>query len=68
MKESKDDMLPTTSSSEPKRSDTTTLADELLRAADKIKWPRSPEIGALEHMAELSHIAGYYCLEDLMDT
>ena len=48
------------------RSDALALADELSRAANKIKWPRAPGMKDLERMAELAAIAGYYCLGDLM--
>ena len=54
--------------SEPLRSDTLSLSDELSRSANTIKWPLAPEIGDLEKMTGISTIADFYCLEDLMDT
>ena len=41
-KESENDTLPTTSSSEPPRSDSPSLSGELSRAKDSIKWPCAP--------------------------
>ena len=44
------------------------LADELSRVADTIKWPRAPEMGKVEKMAELAAAAGCCFLGDLLDT
>ena len=59
-KESRDDTLPTTSSAEPQRFDTSSLSDELCRDAGAIKWPRAQEMGELGQMAELSIVLDYY--------
>ena len=53
-----------TSSSEPLRSDTLSLSDELSRSADTIKWSRGPEMRNLGEMFEIATVADYYCLED----
>ena len=56
-----------TSSSDALRSDVFSLADELSRVADTIKWPRAPEMGEVEKMAELATAADCYSLGDLLD-
>ena len=44
------------------------MADELSRVSDKWKWSKPPETEEIEKLAELAALAGYYALEDLLDT
>ena len=65
-KDTQHGMLPTTSPFGPRLSDAFSLTAGLSRAADKIKWPRSPELGDLEKMAELPTAAGLYQVANRM--
>ena len=64
--DTQNDMRPI-SVSEPTRSDTIFLAGEPPRASDAIKWTRAPELTDLEKTSDLTSVAGYCCLEDLVD-
>ena len=61
------DMLPPTSPT-PRRSDAAVMADDLSQLAERINWPRLPELKEFEQMAELILSAGYYSSEELADT
>ena len=61
------DMLPSTSPT-TRRSDAAIMADELSQLAERINWPRLPELKEFEQMAELILSAGYYSSEELADT
>ena len=65
--EPRNDMLLTTSSSGPMRSDTRAPTHELSRSSGATKWSRKPELTARGQMSEFAAIAGYYCSGDLMD-
>ena len=52
------DMLPSTSPT-PRRSDAAVMADDLSQLAERINWPRLPELKEFEQMAELILSAGY---------
>ena len=56
------DMLPSTSPT-PRRSDAAIMADDLSQLAERINWPRLPELKELEQMAEIILSAGYYASE-----
>ena len=61
------DRLPSTSPT-PRRSDAAIMADDLSQLAERINWPRLPELKEFEQMAELILSAGYYSSEELADT
>ena len=61
------DVLPS-SPQTPRRSDAAILADELAKSAERIKWPRLPELKEFEQMAGTILSAGYYSSEELADT
>ena len=61
------DVLPSTSPT-PRRSDAAIMADDLSQLAERINWPRLPELKEFEQMAELILSAGYYSSEELADT
>ena len=44
------------------------MADDLSQLAERINWPRLPELKEFEQMAELILSAGYYSSEELADT
>ena len=52
------DRLPT-SPTAPRRSDAAIMADDLSQLAERINWPRLPELKEFEQMAELILSAGY---------
>ena len=43
------------------------MADDLSKLAERIKWPRLPELKEFEQMAELILASGYYSSEELAD-
>ena len=61
------DVLPSTSPT-PRRSDAAIMADDLSQLAERINWPRLPELKEFEQMAELILSAGYYSADELADT
>ena len=61
------EMLPSTSPT-PRRSDAAIMADDLSQLAERINWPRLPELKEFEQTAELILSAGYYSSEELADT
>ena len=64
MKPNQSDRLAAGSSA--RRSEGANLADELLKAAAIINWPRTPELREFESIAELLFAPGYYAAEELM--
>ena len=52
------DRLPSTSPT-PRRSDAAIMAGDLSQLAERINWPRLPELKEFEQMAELILSAGY---------
>ena len=60
-------MLPSTSPT-PRRSDAAIMADDLSQLAERINWPRLPELKEFEQMAETILSAGYYSSDELADT
>ena len=44
------------------------MADGLSKVADKLQWCRQPEVLEFDKMAEVCPIAGYCCLDEVMDT
>ena len=62
------DMLPSTSPTPQRRSDASIMADDLSQLAERINWPRLPELKEFEQMAELILSSGYYSSEELADT
>ena len=61
------DVLPSTSPT-PRRSDAAIMADDLSQLAERINWPRLPELKEFEQMAEMISSAGYYSSDELADT
>ena len=61
------DVLPSTSPTQF-RSGAVIFAGELSEAADSISWWRMPELREFEAMAGHNLAAGYYGVEELMDT
>ena len=57
-------MLP--SSSDTPNLGSFSLADELARAADSIRWARVPDVNDLGKIAELANAVGHYPAEDLL--
>ena len=59
-------MLP--SASDTANLDLFSLADELSRVADAVKWPRLTEMEQVEKIAEVATAAGECALDGLLDT